>query len=475
MTKQEFNKITSQNTAAIIAPAGHGKTEMIVDMVEYVEGRQLLLTHTHAGVDALQKRLNNRKVLKSKYVISTIAAFCLKWGMSYYHTSAVDITLSPYSTKAEAKRYYNQFYEGTIKLFQHEWVGKVLQSTYSGIIVDEYQDCTQSHHEAFQILSQYLPVRVLGDPLQGIFSFEGQQLVDWNNLGYQVVDVKTAPWRWHKSNPALGQYLTDIRDDLWPTLSGLQCSVNIDSCNGSICIVNPHNFNVYSMLKEFRMYKSVLYISKWETQQKQFCLRYPSIFQLDEKQECEDLYKFAESFSNHSGSRLLLEIIEFEGKCATKVNSELKSFIKRLEKGSFDFSRIKKNQEFGELLIDVQNYDKHNTILCLLDWFEKNPIFKCYRKELHSEMIRCVNYFRNHGVSIFEAAGHIRKDPTLQRRYQGFKCLSSRTLLSKGLEFDCVIIDMSAPLSAKEFYVALTRAIKKIYILSPSKNITLDP
>ena len=90
-------------------------------------------------------------------------------------------------------------------------------------------------------------------------------------------------------------------------------------------------------------------------------------------------------------------------------------------------------------------------------------------------MIRSIEYARDHEISIADAAWLIRSNPALQKRYASFRCLSSRTLLSKGLEFDCVIIDMSIPLSAKEFYVAMTRAMKKIYILSPSNTFKLLP
>ena len=90
-------------------------------------------------------------------------------------------------------------------------------------------------------------------------------------------------------------------------------------------------------------------------------------------------------------------------------------------------------------------------------------------------MIRSVKYAKEHRISIFEAAEHLRKDPSLQKRYEDFKYLSSRTLLSKGLEYDCVIIDMTVPLSAKEFYVAITRAMKKIFIVSQSSSLRLEP
>ncbi len=473
MTEQELDAIFALQTVAIIAPAGHGKTEMIVDIVDHSKGKQLLLTHTHAGVDALQKRLNRRSIPKSKYNISTIAAFCIKWGMAYRCTAAVDTTRTPY--KSEAQSYYAQFYDGAKRIFQQDWAGKVLQSTYAGIIVDEYQDCQMVHHEMFQIISRYLPIRVLGDPLQGIFAFSEQSLVDWNNLGFPVVKIVTFPWRWQKTNPVLGRYLDSIRTILWPTLSGQQCVLPIDSCNGSVCVINPQNFNAYSLLGEFRQYRSVLHITRWEYQQKSFSSRMSGIFQIDERQDCEDLFAYAEVFSNNNGADLLLGAIEFESKCATKVTVELSAYISRLQKKSFDFNRIKKNQELGQLLCQLNTCDCYEALLRLFDWFERNPTFNFYRKELQREMIRSIQYAREHSISIYDAASHIRKDPELQKRYGDFKFLSSRTLLSKGLEFDCVIIDMTIPLTAKEFYVAMTRAMKKIYIISPSNSLMLNP
>ena len=49
MTKEELDLLISKHNGSIIAPAGHGKTEMITDIVIALEGKQLLLTHTNAG------------------------------------------------------------------------------------------------------------------------------------------------------------------------------------------------------------------------------------------------------------------------------------------------------------------------------------------------------------------------------------------------------------------------------------------
>ena len=165
-------------SAAIIAPAGHGKTEMIADIVKHAEGKQLLLTHTNAGVDAIEKRLQKRNISKGKYTVTTIAAFCIKWCVSYDNTGSFDKTLSPLNGSKEAKTYYEQLYRGAKKIFATSWAGNVLKASYAGIIVDEYQDCIQVQHEIVLAMNKHLPVVVLGDPMQGI-GFMTMTLASW--------------------------------------------------------------------------------------------------------------------------------------------------------------------------------------------------------------------------------------------------------------------------------------------------------
>lgn len=472
MTEQELSKICGLSNAAIEAPAGHGKTEMIVDIVEHTNGRQLLLTHTHAGVDALQKRLHRRKVPKEKYAISTIAAFCIKWGLAFHNSASIDKDLSPY--EKNAGRYYSQFYDGAKTVFENLWAGDILRATYSGIIVDEYQDCSLAHHKMFLVLNRYIPVIVLGDPLQGIFSL-GEPLVDWGSIEFNKVNVQTYPWRWRGTNPLLGQYLTAIRGKLLPTLSGQICQFDIQTCNNSITFIDSSQFNPYALLKGLSPYRSVLYVAKWERQQIEFSNQMAGIFQVDEKQDCELLYRFSNLFDSTHGSKLMRKTIEFIEQCATKVNKEVSSYINRLDSASFDFSRIKKHQDFGKLLVELQEKDRHEVVAQICNWFKNKHEFKFYRKELYYEMLRSIDYSRVNNISILDAALKIRKDSSLQKRYPQFRCLASRTLLSKGLEFDCVIIDNRTVLTAKEFYVAMTRAMKKIYIISSSTHLILQP
>ena len=365
-------------------------------------------------------------------------------------------------------------YTGAKSVFEHQWAGEVLRASYGRVIVDEYQDCIQEQHEIIVQINNFLPVVVLGDPMQGIFSFAGN-LVDWSTLPFARVDVQTQPWRWAKTNPQLGEYFSSIRSSLYPILEGKPCDIEIESCNGSIEVVAPDSFNGYSLAKECKQYKNIVYITKWPKQQLNLCNKMPGVFQYDETQECNELFEFAQVFDGKLGADLYCAILDFVKSCATGVTKELNSYINRLKSDSFDFSRITNHSEFGYLILDTKDDPKLLMILKILTWFEDNTsLFKLYRAELFYEMIRSVRYANNNNISIFDASNKLRKDVSLQKRYSNFKYLSSRTLLSKGLEFDCVIIDMTTPLSAKDFYVAMTRAMKKIYIISKSSKFTFD-
>jgi len=76
-----------QNRSVIVAPAGYGKTELIAQSVGCSEGRQLVLTHTHAGVDSIRKKLRKYSISSSKYNVETIHSFALRFAGSYPKTT----------------------------------------------------------------------------------------------------------------------------------------------------------------------------------------------------------------------------------------------------------------------------------------------------------------------------------------------------------------------------------------------------
>ena len=303
--------------------------------------------------------------------------------------------------------------------------------------------------------------------MQGIMGFAGD-LVDWEQLEFPIVKVATKPWRWDKSNPELGEYLMFVRGVLEPSLKKQRCQLQISPNNSSVTVISASEYTGYSHLREFSRYSTVVYITRWTRQQLEVCKHLPGFFQYDEKQECDDLFKYAELLDKKDDEQRLLVTLFFATLCMTGVGKELKTYIDKLKSRDFDFSRIKKHMEVREIIEKNVQKPTKETVLKLLQWFSDNSVFKKYRTELLSEMIRTVKYSIDKDITCFEAANHIRKDLALQKQYTNFRYPSSRTCLSKGLEFDCVVIDMRDPLPVKDFYVAMTRAMKKIYIISDS-------
>ena len=152
------------------------------------------------------------------------------------------------------------------------------------------------------------------------------------------------------------------------------------------------------------------------------------------------------------------------------MGEELNGYIHHLEVGNTDFSKIRKNPEVAEIIRSIDN--DSTTIIPLLEWCRDNKHLNFYRKELFEEMIRTLKHASMNNISLYDASQQIRTDSKLQKRYSSYKYLSSRTVLSKGLEFDCVIIDAQKIKSIKDFYVALTRAKKMIYVICDDNEIT---
>src|SRR5579875_3655271 len=90
------------------------------------------------------------------------------------------------------------------------------QGSSGGMYVDEYQDCTEAQHGLVRALAEVLPTRLLGDPMQGIFAFGDDRLVDLDEFDddFEQLDDLTVPWRWSQTNPQLGEWLYDARTRL---------------------------------------------------------------------------------------------------------------------------------------------------------------------------------------------------------------------------------------------------------------------
>jgi DNA helicase-2/ATP-dependent DNA helicase PcrA len=199
-----------------VAAAGCGKTELLGQLVaDQRSGRQLVLTHTHAGVAAVKKRLADMRVPHEKFHIDTIAGWCLRYGAAY---SAI----SDYQPGAEADPDWSATYPGAEKVCRTALGKRVISESYNGVLVDEYQDCSLKQHALVRALAECIPCRGVGDPLQTIFGFRDDPVVPWATIksDFDVVDdALTEPWRWRREgrNAALGEWIIAARKQLETT------------------------------------------------------------------------------------------------------------------------------------------------------------------------------------------------------------------------------------------------------------------
>ncbi len=378
--------------------------------------------------------------------------------------------------------FYPMVHSGTARIFTYEWARNVLVKTYTYVIVDEYQDCVQNQHAIFIEINKSIPVYVLVDPLQAIFGFS-EKLVSWKNLGFEILkdEIETYPWRWDKTNRKLGQYLNEVRNHLLPGLNKQEIVLPTVPNGNSVYRIHPQAIHGQELYRILNQYQSVLYIAKWPNDTTAFAKSMGGIFQNDEAQNLKDLYKYTQLLDVDDGHTRANALFDFIVDCASGVATELKSYEGHIKSGDYDFHMIKKHPEFGNLILRVYQRHSLGDMLILLEWVKGAKEFRLHRRELFSEMQRAIRRSRDMHISITQSAQEIRMVPGNQSKYSNFKRLSSRTLLSKGLEFDCVIIDLSKVnqgrnnrYSSTEMYVAMTRAMKAIYFITDKDSVLLE-
>ncbi len=140
MAEDLANNLAACTRGLVVAPAGCGKTHLISEAVKQCRGRQLVLTHTHAGVKAIRDRMIRLRVPADQYRISTIDSFALRYAAAFP-------TISDWTNRRPEKEQWKQLRPAASKVLNMKFAEEVLRASYQGIFVDEYQDCTKSQHE----------------------------------------------------------------------------------------------------------------------------------------------------------------------------------------------------------------------------------------------------------------------------------------------------------------------------------------
>ena len=460
MSDEVYRAIADARSGFVEAPAGCGKTEAIVRTVgDYCADPQLVLTHTHAGVDALRQRFRDNRVSSARYHVDTIAGWAWGWVRKYP-------TNAGYCDSVDFAD-WNAVYAGMTGLLKKQFVRQGVLNSYAGVIVDEYQDCTVPMHRLILALKELLPCRVLGDDLQGVFGFRDDPLVTWSavqadfasNLG-----LLRTPYRWIKAgNSPLGEWLLGTRDAFRaqrepnyrgsPVHSrtvryshlGRELLRLTDEKEGQICVVGPKarrlNAGTETMLVK-RGYRVL------------------------EPNDLPALQKLVLALSNGSAAQCSDSAIAFLSGAYGSLQPSDKTFIEQILRGQRQRPRRGDRRTLcakhttgttPELLVDLLTYieglDRVSRKLR-----ESVSALKCILEE-HVEAGADL-------ASLYAAEIARRK---YQSRSSVYRCIGS-TLLVKGLEFDHAVILRDANWrrswgNHRDLYVALTRGSRSTTLL----------
>ncbi|MCE0962204.1 UvrD-helicase domain-containing protein [Pseudomonas putida] len=472
MTDELATKLNDCNTRGyVIAPAGYGKTYLIALAVRAASGRQLVLTHTFAGVNSIKTKMTALRVPSSMYQVDTIASWSLRLCLAYPKTSG-------WVTDSPADEQWNQLYASCAGLLGKSFIRRTVSSSYAGVYVDEYQDCSDLQHSLVCTLADFMPCRVLGDPMQSIFDFDNAKPVDWEASVYPTFECLgelDIPWRWAR-NPQLGAWLKDVRNKI-------EAGQKIDLlANRPPCVIrhriDPENLekkqysSLYGLLNHN---ESVIALHGGDQQSKNkthllarsMAGRFSSIEEIEGK----GLHTFLKQVNGaRTTQKRFLLALEFAKKCFTGVSNVLTAGTKRGE-----VAGLRKGTKYPALLLAANAYLADPTSLHLMRFFlelKANPETGAYRRDLLNRLLQILKlHGENAEMTIVEAGKIYQRDMRHMGRPTRHKKLIGTTLLVKGLEFDHAVILDADSLDAKDLYVAMTRGTKSLTIIGSGRHV----
>ena len=467
-------ELLSKERCFLEAPAGCGKTYTIAELVSQQDGVQLVLTHTHAGVRSLLQKLNSRGVPRSKYRLDTIAGWSLRLAKYYPKNTSF------FKTYPDENADYGVIYQGVTELVQRSFMKNVIDMSYDGAIVDEYQDCTILQHNLVLMLAEIIPCRILGDPLQGIFGFGGgNTLIDWETHirpVFREISVIHTPHRWKDKKPRLGEWLLGIRDDI-------KGGNPIDLKNSPVDFVQQIPSADYSRYvnQVSRVCRGMA--SRWKNDtvvvvhplnerpdlSHDWASKLGGLYQSIEDSDAKELQKWAYEFDTAIGNERAVLLIKFASDCSTEISTKLGTLRKRFENDQQpNVSGLRKRKDLAELLLQISKSDGFSLFPKALEFIMSSvPGSIMYRKDLWYSMIDTLSLLDSTKcLTLKETAWKARqRRKRIGRR--DFQRTVSRTLLIKGLEFDHSILLDADKFDSKNLYVALTRASTSVTVISP--------
>lgn len=488
-----FLEFLSNPKGLLIAPAGHGKTYSIAQMISSVEASkpQLILTHTHAGIASLKMKFQELGIPPKKYTIETICGFLQRYVLSLCKRTDI-----PYQ---EDENFFPKLAEIAVHLFSKPAVRRIVTQSYSHIYVDEYQDCTLDQHKIIMLMSEELPTHLLGDPLQGIFDF-AQPIVDFEKdlLAFKRYDFLQTPWRWKNvGKENLGQLILGMRESL---LNERSISLVTDKEAG--CFI--HNTQAQQR-QEFFLQRLGPFLRTLSQRSDSILVIFPSY--IDNKRIPRGTISdrcTAKSQIDIRNDFVLIEAIDDSSyyKCARTLDDFIeklprsrkpyKKLLDILDDLSFkrsdiydwisedgvkkkrDSTKKVKSEALSYVVCSIIKRPSYSTLLELFIMIKSDLRWRPKRPDVFSSVSTCLKLANENATSVLEEMKkHKNRIRQVGRRIEG-QCIGT-TLLTKGLEFDTVVlIEADKMKSSKDFYVAISRACKAVHIFTSNTTLHFE-
>jgi hypothetical protein len=449
---------------SVTAPAGCGKTQLIADALsQHINIKPVLvLTHTNAGVTALRARLQRSGVPSSAYRVSTIDGFAMRLAAKFPLRTGLNarvLELTNPNTDYPAIR------DAVQGLLQAGHIGDPIASTYSRLLVDEYQDCNAAQHAIVCSIAQTLPTCILGDPMQAIFGFR-DPLVHWESeaqAAFPPIGTLQTPWRWRRVGmDTLGAWLLQARESL---RVGLPVDLR-GAPDGVQWIQLTQGNEVQQRLTAARTEAPcrdgrVLVIgdSMNVNGRHQITMQTPGATSV-EAVDLKDLVSFARQFDLASPNALRI-LAEFATSLMTQVGTA--NLLARVEtiRGGRARTPATPAEAAAVAFMVAPSY---TTSIDLLQSFADQHGARVYRPEV---LYCCISALRAAGGEggFIGAAIQARERNRHTGRPLGRRAVGS-TLLVKGLEADVAVILEPERMNAQHLYVALTRGARRVVVCS---------
>ncbi|MGJ7572940.1 UvrD-helicase domain-containing protein [Variovorax sp. RB2P76] len=457
---------------SVTAPAGCGKTQLIADTLAAHTGSKpiLVLTHTNAGVAALRARMARAAIPSSAYRVSTIDGFAMRLAGKFPLRSGLPAQTLELANPGQD---YPAIREAAANLLQAGHINAPLRATYARLLVDEYQDCNAAQHRLVAWTAQTLPTCVLGDPMQAIFGFGGNRLVNWQvdvEAQFPSVGILQTPWRWRLAGAEeLGQWLLNARALLQAgqpvDLQGAPAEVQWVQLAAATA---EEQRRAAARMRGRNAQDTVLIIGDAMNVRGRYQLtsQTPGATVV-ERVDLVEFIQFARAF-DPAGANPLGQVVEFAASLMTGVGAAgLMERVRVLQHGR---PRNPPTPIEAAALAFAQGPSVAEASR-LLQAFARQQGTHVYRPEV----LRCCQAAMQvaaRGTGTFHAAAlQARERQRHMSRPVSRRSVGS-TLLLKGLEADVAVVLEPQAMTAAHLYVALTRGARQLVVCSPISILT---